>query len=101
MAITLILLAGFCVPVAMAVACVVIARHLYPPGQRLWAGLAGVVGSIGLPVLVILAIRNAREMHEHLAGEVGPFVSIVLFAVASLAAPGMLLWFRKFTGTRQ
>ena len=101
MAITLILLVGFAAPILAAVACVVIARPLYPPGRRLWAGLAGVVGAIGLPLLVILTIRGARELHERLAGDLGPFVSIVLFAGASLVAPGMLLWLRKGNGKLQ
>lgn len=95
MAITIALLIGFAVPVAMAVACVIIARHLYLPGSRLAVGFAGVVGSIGLPVLVILAIRNAPgDFHERFAGQVGPFISLVLFAASSLVAPGVLLWFR-------
>ncbi len=92
---TLALLVGFAVPVVMAVACVIIARHLYLPGSRLAVGFAGVVGSIGLPVLVILAIRNAPgDLHERFAGQLGPLVSLASFAVASLVAPGVLLWFR-------
>lgn len=92
---TLALLVAFAVPVAMAVGCVIIARHLYLPGSRLAAGFAGVVGSIALPVLVILAIRNAPgELHERLAGSVGPLVSLAAFAAAALVAPGVLLWFR-------
>ena len=91
---TLALLVAFAVPVVMAVACVVIARHLYLPGSRLWAGIAGVVGAIGLPVLVLLAIRDAPALHERMAGLAGPLVSLVLFAVSSVVAPGVLLWFR-------
>jgi len=92
---TLALLVAFAVPVAMAVGCVIIARHLYLPGSRLAAGVAGVVGSIALPVLVLLAIRNAPgEFHERLAGQVGPVVSLASFAAASLVAPGVLLGFR-------
>jgi hypothetical protein len=33
MLVTVLLLLGFAVPVVMAVACVVIARHMYPRGQ--------------------------------------------------------------------
>ena len=95
MLITLALLVGFAVPVVMAVFCVVIARHLYLPGSRFWAGLAGVLGTIGLPVLVVLAIRDAGgELHERLAGQLGPLVSLILFAGSSLVAPGVLLWLR-------
>jgi hypothetical protein len=95
MAITLVLLAGFAFPVASAVACVVIARHLYPPGTRLVAGLAGAAGAIGLPVAVIFAIRGWTGLHERLAGELGPLVSLVLFAAASLVAPAALLGLRS------
>jgi hypothetical protein len=94
MALTIVLLAGFAVPILMAVACVVIARHLYLPGSRLWAGFAGVAGAIGIPVLVILAIRDSSGLHQHLGGELGPFVSLVSFAASSLVGPGVLLWFR-------
>jgi hypothetical protein len=94
MAITIALLIGFAVPVVTAVACVVIARHLYLPGSRLWAGFAGVVGAIGIPVLVVLAIRDTPDIHERMAGTVGPIVALVLFAASSLIAPGVLLWFR-------
>ena len=95
MAFTLALLVGFTVPVVMAIACVVIARHLYLPGSRLLAGFAGVVGAIGLPVLVILAIRDAPDdLHERLAGQLGPVISLILFAASSFVAPGVLLWFR-------
>ena len=94
MAFTIALLIGFAVPVVMAVACVVIARHLYLPGSRLWVGLAGVVGTIGLPVLVLLAIRDAPALHERMGGQLGPFVSLILFAGSSLVATGVLLWFR-------
>ena len=100
MAITLALLVGWTVPVLMAVACVVIARHFYPRGQRLWAGLAGSVAAIGLPVLVLVALRGAGGLHARL-GELGPFVAIVLFAAASLVAPGVLLWIRIRYGNRQ
>jgi hypothetical protein len=96
MAITIVLLAGFLVPIAMAVACVVIARHFYPPGSRILAGLAGSAGAIGLPVAVILAIRNWTALHDRLPGELGPFVSIVLFAAASVVAPVALLWYRRY-----
>ena len=95
MAITIVLVAGFLVPVAMAIACVVIARHLYPPGARLWAGLAGSTGAIALPVAVILVIRSWTGLHDRLPGEIGPFVSIVLFAAASIVAPAALLWYRR------
>jgi hypothetical protein len=95
MAITIVLLAGFLVPVAMAVACVVIARNFYPPGSRLWAGFAGSTGAIALPVAVILAIRGSTQLHDRLPGEIGPFVSIVLFAAASVVAPAALLWYRR------
>jgi hypothetical protein len=95
MAITIVLVAGFLVPVAMAVACVVIARHFYPLGSRLWAGLAGCTGAIALPVAVILAIRSSTGLHDRLPGEIGPFVSIVLFAAASVVAPAALLWYRR------
>ena len=92
---TLALLVAAAVPVVMAVACVVVARHLYLPGSRLWAGLAGVVGTVALPVLVVLAIRDAPgHVHERLSGQLGPYVSLVLFAASALVAPGVLLWFR-------
>ena len=99
MAITIVLVAGFLVPIAMSVACVVIARHLFPPGERFWAGLGGVAVAIGLPVLVILGIRGWTGMHERLSGELGPFISVVLFAAASLAGPGALLWISRKRGT--
>jgi hypothetical protein len=98
MAITIVLVVGFLVPVAMAVACVVIARHLYPPGTRLWAGLLGAAGAIALPLAVILGIRGWKGLHERLPGEFGPFVSIVLFAAASVVAPALLLWLRNRIG---
>ena len=96
MLVTVLLLLGFAVPVVMAVACVVIARHLYPRGQRFWAGLLGSVTAIALPVLVILTIRDAPGvLHDSLSGQVGPVVSIVLFAGAAFVAPAMMLWFRS------
>src|SRR5205085_6673525 len=98
MAITVALVAGFLVPVAMSVACVVIARHLFPAGERFWAGLGGAAASIGLPVLVILGIRSWTGMHERLSGALGPFVSVVLFAAASLLGPGALLWISRTRG---
>jgi hypothetical protein len=98
MAITIVLVVAFLVMVAMAVACVVIARHLYPPGSRLWAGLAGVGGAIALPLAVILVIRDWKGLHERLPGDFGPFVSIVLFAAASTVAPALLLWLRNRIG---
>jgi hypothetical protein len=76
------------------VAFVVIARHLYPSGTRFWAGLAGAAGAIGLPVAVILGIRAWTGLHDRLSGDIGPFISIVLFAAASAVAPGALLWLR-------
>lgn len=92
---TLALLVAVAVPVVMAAACVVVARHLYLPGSRLWAGLAGVVGTAALPVLVVLAIRDAPgHLHERLAGPLGPYVALFLFAASALVAPGVLLWFR-------
>src|SRR5262245_62093310 len=97
-AITIVLLFAFAVPVVMAVACVVIARHLYPPGQRVVAALAGAVGSIGLPLLIIVGMRDWKALHERLPGEIGPFLAIVLFAVAAVVAPGALLWIRKRKG---
>jgi hypothetical protein len=100
MAITIALVAGFIVPVLMAMACVVIARHLYPRGRRFWAGLAGAIAAIGVPMLVITAIRGASPLHARL-GELGPFISIVLFAASSLIAPGVLLWLRIRNGNRQ
>ena len=100
MAITLALLVGWTVPVLMAMACVVIARHFYPRGQRFWAGLAGAAASIGLPVLVLVAIRGAGGLHARL-GELGPFVAIVLFAAASFVAPAALLFIRIRYGNRQ
>jgi hypothetical protein len=98
-AITLALLVGWSVPVLMAMACVVIARHFYPRGQRFWAGLGGATAAIGLPVLVLIGLRNAGGMHARL-GELGPFISIVLFAAASFVAPGVLLWIRINHGNR-
>jgi hypothetical protein len=93
MAITLVLLVGLVVPVVMAVACVVIARHRFPPGQRVWAGLAGAVGAIGLPMAVIVAIRAApSHFYDRLPGEIGPLVSLVLFSASALVAPAVLLW---------
>src|SRR5262245_58851520 len=100
MAITIVLVAGFLVPIAMSVACVVIARHLFPPGERFWAGLAGAAASIGLPLLLILGIRGWTGMHVRLSGELGPFVSVVLFAAASLVGPGALLWISRKRGRR-
>ena len=93
MALTLVLLVGFAVPVVMAVACVVIARHMFPPGQRVWAGLGGAIASVGLPIAVVLTIRAApAHVHDRLPGEIGPLVSVVLFAIAAVVAPAVLLW---------
>ena len=100
MAITFALLVGWTVPVLMAMACVVIARHFYPRGQRFWAGLAGSIAAIGLPVLVLVGLRGAAGLHARL-GELGPFVSIVLFAAASFVAPAVLLWLRIRYGNKQ
>ena len=100
MAITLALLVGWTVPVLMAMACVVIARHFYPRGQRFWAGLGGAAAAIGLPVLVLVGLRGASGLHARL-GELGPFVSIVLFAAASFVAPAILLWLRIRYGNKQ
>jgi hypothetical protein len=72
MAITIVLLVGFAFPVAAAVASVVIARHLYAPGTRLAAGLAGVAGAIGLPLAVILGIRSWTALHDRTSGRDGP-----------------------------
>jgi hypothetical protein len=94
-AITIVLVAGFVVPVVMSVACVVIARHLYPPGSRFWAGLAGATAAIGLPLLVIVGIRGWTGLHDRLPGELGPLVSLALFVAASVIAPGALLWFHR------
>jgi hypothetical protein len=99
MLLTLVLLAALLVPLVMSVACVMIARHLYPRGQRLTAGLGGVVGTIGLPVLVILGIRDAPHgVHEALSGNPGAVVSLVLFAGTSMIAPALMLWFHSRNG---
>jgi hypothetical protein len=101
MAITIVLLVGIAFPVAAAVASVVIARHLYAPGTRLAAGLAGVAGAIGLPLAVILGIRSWTALHDRLPGEMGLLISLVLFAAASVVAPAALLWNHRRNGKRQ
>ena len=99
MLITLVLVAALLVPLVMSVACVMIARHLYPRGQRFTAGLGGVVGAIGLPVLVILVLRDAPHgVHETLSGHPGAVVSMLLFAGTSMIAPAVMLWFHSRSG---
>ena len=100
MAITFALLVGFTVPVLMAIACVVIARHFYPSGERLTPGLGGAIAAIAIPMLVILTIRDSPAMHARF-GSLGPYISIVLFAASSLIAPGVILWLRTKNGKRQ
>ena len=96
MALTLVLVIGFVVPVVMAVACVVIARHMFPPGQRVWAGLGGAAGAIALPIAVIVGIRAAPgHIHDRLPGEIGPLLSLVLFAASAIVAPAVLLWIQS------
>ena len=93
MLLTLVLVGALLAPLVMSVACVMIARHLYPRGQRFTAGLGGVVGAIGIPVLVILVLRNAPHgVHEALSGHPGAIVALILFAGTSMIAPAVLLW---------